>query len=1362
MRSLSAPDLPTLLTGAAGNLETGLSVLPDGTVQLTGAQLRVDNGDVVAQSVTAQTATLWAAHNLTLVESQLRTTGDLNLLAQDTVRVRDSVEHPFVAQAGGNLYIRGNQSIDILALNHPQTPFQSGGDLTLVSNGDISGDAHFATGGSFSILNLSGSPGNFVSLYDPIIRANGDVVFGNYTGAALKVEATGSIQGGDITITRPDTVGIPLGDPDYEILTTSRAVILRAGLPSVTPLNFPGTVEGTSFTAGIPSQPPGSIQVGLINTSIDPAYSPITNGENGGSVILEAVGNITTDGIWSYWQGTTSGNGGDITVKAGGDITVSADVLSFTGGGKGGNITLDAMGNISVDDIYSIGSLSGGDIKITSGGTINTNLSSDGSPGRIISCSGIPDLLCSGGRGSGGNITIETGGDIISVGLNSTSGSQGDGGAIVLTAKGDINIDAINSNGELNGGAVNLTSRGGSINIPLRIDSSAVNGNGGTSVLTANGNIITSDILSNGKLNGGGISLTSTGGAINTSTSIVNATGGINGGGVTLSAPGDINTGRIGPLFNSGFNGDSGSISITSSSGNINTSAGPLLTPSALGVGGDITLDAAGSIITAQINAKSLSSTGGKIDITARDNITITAGDKTTASGDIKTIETNENNITFNAPVTLANDVSFSTSGVGNITFSNTVDGNQNLALKTDTAQVWFNGVVGGSTPLNNLTVEGGITSANPLGVDIRTVNNIRTGNIISAGGIALTSNKGDIFTGVLDSSTFSKGGNVNLYAPGYITVSQINAQSFGIDMGGNVDIKTKSYFGASDSFLDRNNVNASISTAGRLDGGTVIIRHGGGGTTPFIVGNADINGTEGAITRGNAASEQTITPPQEYYPTHKQDAERIQIISVPGNPPPPPTPIPTPTPTPTPTVDPRTALAQLVGYILGVETQVNQDPATGDYRFRWPISEARILSVDAPRTELPINQPDDPIPSIDKLFEEEYEKYVGENITDQVVTAESLRDTLKTIKTQTGKSSAVVYVRQFPDRLELVLVLPEDTPISKTVPQSNAVILQQTIKEFRRAVYDSTDSSGYKAPSQQLYQWLISPIESNLKALGIDTLIFCMDAGLRQIPLAALYDGKQFLVEKYSLGSIPSVSLTNTSYKAVKDSQVLGMGASKFQKLQPLPAVPVELAAITQQLWTGESFLNEQFTLNNLKAHSRRKPFGIIHLATHADFQAGDSSNSYIQLWDTQLRLAQLRQMGWNKLPQVELLVLSACRTAVGDVQAELGFGGLAVQAGVKSALASLWYVSDEGTLALMSEFYQHLSQPNVTIKAEALRQAQIAMLRGQLRLENGKLRGLDKLRQISLPPELASRGDRDLSHPFYWAAFTMIGSPW
>jgi CHAT domain-containing protein len=337
---------------------------------------------------------------------------------------------------------------------------------------------------------------------------------------------------------------------------------------------------------------------------------------------------------------------------------------------------------------------------------------------------------------------------------------------------------------------------------------------------------------------------------------------------------------------------------------------------------------------------------------------------------------------------------------------------------------------------------------------------------------------------------------------------------------------------------------------------------------------------------------------------------------------------------------------------------------------------------------------------------------------------------------------------------------MPDGSPIRKVVPEANAAALQKTLTEFRKAVTNVTDSRGYLASAQQLYQWMIAPLESELESLGIDTLIFCMDAGLRLVPMAALHDGKQFLVEKYSLGSIPSVSLTNSRYKAVKDAQVLGMGASEFQQLAPLPAVPTELNVITQQLWTGKSFLNEEFTEKNLLA--QRQPFGIIHLATHADFQPGKADNAYIQLWDSQLKVNQLRQMGWHQPPQVELLVLSACRTALGDVDAELGFAGLAVQAGVKSALASLWYVSDEGTLAIMGGFYQHLRQPDVTIKAEALRRAQLAMLQKQVRVENGKLQGLDELGSIPLPPELAAQSSHDFSHPYYWAAFTMIGSPW
>jgi hypothetical protein len=260
--------LPQLLTGGNAGNATGLAVNIDGTVQLTGSGIGVETGDVVARNVTAQTAILSANRNLTLVESQLVTTGDMTLLAKDTVRVRDSLTNPFMAQAGGNLYIQGDRNIDILALNHPQTPFTSGGQLSLVSNGDISGDAHFASNG-FSILNLAGAPGNFVSLYDPIISSIGDVTFGNYTGVALKVESTGSITAGNIRITGPDTALLAGSDPDIPILQSSPALILRAGLTTLANgSNVPRQIGQTNFTSSGTSSSLGTITVGNIDTSI--------------------------------------------------------------------------------------------------------------------------------------------------------------------------------------------------------------------------------------------------------------------------------------------------------------------------------------------------------------------------------------------------------------------------------------------------------------------------------------------------------------------------------------------------------------------------------------------------------------------------------------------------------------------------------------------------------------------------------------------------------------------------------------------------------------------------------------------------------------------------------------------------------------------------------------------------------------------------------------------------------------------------------------------------------------------------------------------------------------------------------------
>jgi CHAT domain-containing protein len=120
--------------------------------------------------------------------------------------------------------------------------------------------------------------------------------------------------------------------------------------------------------------------------------------------------------------------------------------------------------------------------------------------------------------------------------------------------------------------------------------------------------------------------------------------------------------------------------------------------------------------------------------------------------------------------------------------------------------------------------------------------------------------------------------------------------------------------------------------------------------------------------------------------------------------------------------------------------------------------------------------------------------------------------------------------------------------------------------------------------------------------------------------------------------------------------------------------------------------------------------------------------------------------------------MVLSACRSALGDEQAELGFTGLAVQAGVKSALGSLWYVSDTGTLGLMTTFYQQLKQ--APIKAEALRQAQLAMMRGEVELDGDEL--VTPSARISLPEELLNQGNINLTHPYYWSAFTLVGNPW
>lgn len=423
-------------------------------------------------------------------------------------------------------------------------------------------------------------------------------------------------------------------------------------------------------------------------------------------------------------------------------------------------------------------------------------------------------------------------------------------------------------------------------------------------------------------------------------------------------------------------------------------------------------------------------------------------------------------------------------------------------------------------------------------------------------------------------------------------------------------------------------------------------------------------------------------------------------------------------------------------------------------------------------------------LPRIDSSFTDDYDNYydrvpdgaerarrdgIGVNLVE-------VQQNLKTIEESTGAKPALIYVAFFPsgvdaiegrnsnilpqvdDQLELLIVTNEGNPIRYRIKDVTRADVNQVARRFSDSIFYQQSAEFYLPPAQQLYKWIIEPIKAELDTREINNLVFLMDSGLRSVPVAAFHDGEKYLVQEYSVGLMPSLSLTDTRYQDIKDAGLLAMGSDTFpadSQLSDLPAVPVEVDIITEQLWSGgTSFLREDFTIDNLKQKQASSPFGILHLATHAEFLPGTPNNSYIQFGDDKLELDQVRELGLSN-PQVELMVLSACTTALGDPDAEYGFAGLAHQAGVKSALGSLWYVNDQGTLSIMSKFYQELKQ--APIKAEALRRAQVGMIEETVRLEEGKL--ITEAQTFELP---AGIGAVDMTHPRYWSSFTIIGNPW
>ncbi len=337
---------------------------------------------------------------------------------------------------------------------------------------------------------------------------------------------------------------------------------------------------------------------------------------------------------------------------------------------------------------------------------------------------------------------------------------------------------------------------------------------------------------------------------------------------------------------------------------------------------------------------------------------------------------------------------------------------------------------------------------------------------------------------------------------------------------------------------------------------------------------------------------------------------------------------------------------------------------------------------------------------------------------------------------------AAVIYPIILENRLEIILKLPGANNLRHYVNLDvSAVKVDRAVQQLRRSLTRrSTSLAQVKQDSQQIYNWLVQPLAADL-AEGIKTLVFVLDGSLRNLPMAALYDGDRYLIEQYAVAVTPGLQLLKPQSLLPEKLNVLLAGASdapSFQAegLSSIDNVEVELAEIAQQINNHQKLAEQDFLRQNLQNLIDSVPFNILHIATHGTFSS-DPEQTYLLDWQERIRVKDLDDLLRVRREQsttpIELLVLSACKTATGDRRAALGLAGIAIRAGTRSTLATLWQINDASTAEFMTQFYQQLKNPQIS-KAEALRQTQLAFLN-----------------QYS---------DTDYNRPYHWAAFTLIGN--
>ncbi|WP_374703954.1 CHAT domain-containing protein [Nostoc sp. CENA543] len=343
----------------------------------------------------------------------------------------------------------------------------------------------------------------------------------------------------------------------------------------------------------------------------------------------------------------------------------------------------------------------------------------------------------------------------------------------------------------------------------------------------------------------------------------------------------------------------------------------------------------------------------------------------------------------------------------------------------------------------------------------------------------------------------------------------------------------------------------------------------------------------------------------------------------------------------------------------------------------------------------------------------------------------------LDQIVDQENPNTAILYPIILPKRLQVIVKIPQQ-PLRHFTINKSQVEIEETLAQLQEYILEPDRTEEVQTLSHEVYNWLIQPIASNLATSQVNTLVFVLDGAFRNIPLAALYDGEKYLVEKYAVALSLGLQLLANKPLAQKPVSILAAGLvqppPQFPTFPPLPGIRLEFDLIARTGASTKKLLDQEFTSTTLEKNVNTVPFNVLHLATHGQFSSRPE-NTFILASDGSINVLQfdnlLRSQSETNTQILELLVLSACQTATGDNRATLGLAGAAVKAGAHSTLASLWHINDQSTAILIGEFYSELINSKVT-KAEALRRAQVKLL-------------------TNYP---------NYSRPSYWAAYVLVGN--